>query len=224
MKKLSEEDRKRVADAVAAAESQTGGEIATAIIPESDDYAFRELLFGVVAGILAFLVLLSVSVPLGRFLERSFWIYGPWMLTLVTGMAAMIIGAAAYFLAQIPAVDRLVVPRRDRIDAVRHRAMRHFVESGIAETVDRTGILLFVSLLERRVELVADKGINEKVATDTWDRIVSALVRGIKENRTAEALAEAVEACGTVLAEHVPRRKDDKNELDDGTAELGRGS
>ncbi len=78
--------------------------------------------------------------------------------------------------------------------------------------------------MERRVELIADKGINAKVAPDTWDRIVSSLVRGIGENQTAEAIVTAVKEIGMILAEQVPPRPDDKNELSDGPTELEKGS
>ena len=74
------------------------------------------------------------------------------------------------------------------------------------------------------MELIADKGINAKVAPDTWDRIVSSLVRGIKKKKTAEAIISAIKDIGTILAEHVPPRTDDSNELSDGPTELGKGS
>jgi putative membrane protein len=221
---LSSEEKKRIGDAVLAAEVNTGGEIVTAIIPESDDYAFRELLFAIAAGIITFIVLALLIAPFNRLLDRLFWIESAALLPLSMGAVSLAIGTISYVLFQIPAMDRLVVGRQAMADAVRNRALRHFVESAAYDTVDRTGVLLFISILERRVELIADKGINAKVAPDTWDRIVSSLVRGIGENQTAEAIVTAVKEIGMILAEQVPPRPDDKNELSDGPTELEKGS
>ena len=140
------------------------------------------------------------------------------------GTVSLLTAAIFYFLFQSPALDRFIVGRRAMAEAVKNRALRHFVESAAYDTVDRTGVLLFISVLERRVELIADKGINAQVTPDTWDRIVSSLVRGIGEKRTAEAIVTAVGEIGMVLAEHVPPRPDDENELSDGPTELGKGS
>jgi len=224
MSLLSSDEKKRIGDAVLAAEANTGGEIVTAIIPESDDYAFRELLFAIAAGIITFIVLALLIAPFNRLLDRLFWIESAALLPLSMGAVSLAIGTMSYVLFQIPAMDRLVVGRQAMADAVRNRALRHFVESAAYDTVDRTGVLLFISILERRVELIADKGINAKVAPDTWDRIVSSLVRGIGENQTAEAIVTAVKEIGMILAEQVPPRPDDENELSDGPTELEKGS
>ena len=221
---LTPDEKKRIGAAVAAAEANTGGEIVTAVIPESDDYAARELVFAGSVAALAFLAAAFATPRISLLLDQWFWTASPALLPLAVGLVALTAGALAYVLAQIPALDRLIVGKRAMAEAVRLRAMRHFAESAAYDTVDRTGVLLFLSALERRVELVADKGINDAVAPDTWDRIVSALVRGMKDGRTAEALEKAVGDIGAVLAEHVPRRDDDENELADGPTELGRGS
>ena len=221
---LTSDEKKRIGDAVAAAEVNTGGEIVTAVIPESDDYAFRELLFGIGAGILAFIILALFIGPFNGLLDRLFWTESTTLLPLAMGTISLLTGAVFYFLFQFPALDRFIVGRRTMAEAVKNRALRHFVESAAYDTVDRTGVLLFISVLERRVELIADKGINTKVGPDTWYRIVSSLVRGIGEKRTADAIVIAVGEIGMVLAEHVPPRPDDENELSDGPTELGKGS
>ncbi len=224
MSLLNSDEKKRIGDAVLAAEANTGGEIVTAIIPESDDYAFRELLFAIATGIITFIVLALMIAPFNKLLGRLFWIESAALLPLSMGAVSLTIGTISYVLFQIPAMDRLIVGSHAMADAVRNRALRHFVESAAYDTVDRTGVLLFISILERRVELIADKGINAKVAPDTWDRIVSSLIRGIGEKQTAEAIVSAVKEIGIVLAEHVPPRPDDENELTDGPTELGKGS
>ena len=224
MNLLTPDEKERIRRAVSEAEANTGGEIVTAIIPESDDYAFKELLFGIGGGLITFTLISLFITPFEALIDRLFWSDSILLLPLTMTGVSLIAGAIIYFLLQIPVLDRFFVGKKAMAEAVRNRALRHFVESNTYNTLDNTGVLLFISLLERRVELIADRGINEKVAPDSWDRIVSSLVRGIKEKNTAEAIIRAVKEIGEVLAEHVPPRKDDENELSDGPTELGKGS
>lgn len=221
---LTSDEKKKISLAVSKAEADTGGEIVTAIIPESDDYAFKELLYAISAGVLTFIVLALLITPFNSLLDRLFWTESTALLPLSMGTVSLAVGMLFYVLFQIPAIDRFIVGRPAMAEAVRRRALRHFVESAAYDTIDRTGVLLFISILERRVELIADKGINAQVAPDTWDRVVSSLVRGIGEKRTAEAIETAVGEIGAILAEHVSRRPDDENELSDGPDELGKGT
>ncbi len=221
---LTEEESSRVAQAVAAAEKETGGEIATAIIAESDDYGFRELVFAIIVGVVVWTVALGFPAPLEAVLNRLFWAWEPWVLAALQGVMGMLAGLLAYLVAQIPAVDRLIVPKAVMREAVTRRARRHFVDSGTYDTIDNTGILIFISLLERRVELIADRGIHQQVDPGTWEPIVSALSRGIHEGRTAEALVEAVHACGEVLKGRVEPRAENTNELANRPEELEKGT
>ncbi|MEX2445498.1 MAG: hypothetical protein WD492_18010 [Alkalispirochaeta sp.] len=221
---LTEEESTRVAQAVAAAEKKTGGEIATAITAESDDYGFRELVFAIIAGVVVWTVALGFPGPLEALLNRLFWSWEPWLLAAVQGVLGMVGGLVAYLVAQIPAVDRLIVPKAVMREAVTHRARRHFVDSGTYDTIDNTGILIFISLLERRVELIADRGIHQQVEAGTWEPIVTELTQGIHDGRTAEALVEAVTACGNVLNGRVQPRAENTNELANRPEELEKGS
>jgi len=221
---LSSEGREKIGRLVEKAEAGSGGEIAVAIIPESDEYAFRELLFSLVLGILTYVLLAVFFKPFERLVDKLFWDASPLTLPLLMFALSFIVSSTFYFLFQIPALDRLIVGRKRMAEAVRRRALRHFAEAETFNTVDRTGILLFISRLERRVELIADKGINSLVAPETWNEIVSNLVSGMKRKQTETALAAAIETIGKVISTHVPRRPDDKNELSNKPSELEKGS
>ena len=224
MKGLSSLERQRIADAVQAAEALTAGEIAVAVIPESSDYSARELLFGIGAGVITQIILILLTSPITRLLDGLLWLESPILIPLSTLSVSLLIGAAAYAAAQIPAVDRIIAGRRAMREAVRRRALRHFVESAVYDTAGRTGVLLFISLLERRVELIADRGINAAVEAGVWDGIAAELITGIREDRMGEAVEKAVTAVGAVLAEHVPVSADDVNEIADAPVELEEGS
>jgi putative membrane protein len=89
------------------------------------------------------------------------------------------------------------------------------MESGVFNTKDRTGILIFISIMERRVELLADSGINAMISKDKWQDIVNNIIKGIKENDITTHLTRSIDECGNLLAEHFPIQADDKNELTD---------
>lgn len=221
---LSSEGAERISQLVEKAEAESGGEISVTIISESDDYAFRELLFALAFGILSYVLLVVFINPLGLLVNKLLWNVSSLTLPLLMFTISFTIGAIFYFLFQIPSLDRLVVGRKRMAEAVRRRALRQFVEAEIFNTVDRTGILLFISNLERRVELIADKGINSLVVPETWNAIVAELADGMKKKQTEAALTTAIKAIGELISVHVPRRPDDKNELSNKPTELEKGS
>lgn len=216
--------RERIRKAVEQAEKNTGGEILTAIIPESDDYRAQEMAFGVICALLTYILMVVFFTSFIQVLDRLFWTDSPRMIPLSMMAVTLFVGALGYTLAQIPFIDRLIIGKKTMQEAVRRRAMRHFVESAAYDTIDRTGIMLFISVMERRVELLADKGINEKVSPETWESIVNSLVKGIREKKVMESMEAAIADIGKILSEHVPPRPDDTNEISDAPTELGKGS
>jgi len=84
----------------------------------------------------------------------------------------------------------------------------------------RTGVLLYLSLLERRAEIVADQAIHAKVPDTLWGDAMAALIADLKADRPAEGMAKAVGLIGDVLAEHFPKSAGDTNELPDAPIEL----
>jgi putative membrane protein len=85
----------------------------------------------------------------------------------------------------------------------------------VTETRERSGVLLFLSEAERRVELLADRGIHERVGTEDWQALVNAVVESIRTGHAGDGIASAVDAIGARLAQHFPPSPDDINELPD---------
>ncbi|HXX48791.1 MAG TPA: TPM domain-containing protein, partial [Myxococcota bacterium] len=110
---------------------------------------------------------------------------------------------------------RALLPAGLRRERVRRAAALAFHHGGLHATRERTGILLFVSLLERQVVVLADEGIHSRVADGTWDDVVARVLEGIRSGRADDGLVEAIRLCGEHLAAHFPRRADDVNELPD---------
>lgn len=213
---LTDGDVTSVKTAVAEAERATTGEIAVAITAESSDYSFFELFASVILGALAFAVLLAYYGPLSSLVGRLFWGERDWYATAAAGFIAFAVTAVAFAVANVQAIDRLVVPRAVRRARTRNRALKAFIETGVYATAERTGILIFVSCMEREVRIVADSGINAKIPQEKWDAIASDIARGIKSGDTGKALDRAIGECGSLLAEHFPAKRENPNELKDG--------
>ena len=113
------------------------------------------------------------------------------------------------------AVLRGIVPEPVAAATVHARALQLFVERGIHETRDRSGVLILVSELERRVEILADRGIHERVEAGEWQRDVDELVSSIRGGHAADGVVAVVERIGGLLAQSFPPRADDENELPD---------
>lgn len=213
--KLNDDDLKKIRESVNSAEKTTSGEIATAIIKESSDYAFYELGFSLIVGALYFICIMLFSGSVESWFKSLFWEYQSTYFSIFTGFSIFAVIGITYVLSNIPAVDRLIIPKKIQNKKVQNRAVRHFIESETCYTQDRTGILIFISIMERKVILLADKGINEKIPQDKWDKIVSDLVIGIKDNNIVGSITDSVKTCGDILTKEFPIKQGDINELSD---------
>jgi uncharacterized membrane protein len=110
------------------------------------------------------------------------------------------------------------VPRgllRRRPDALA-RAQHVFRRLGMHRTPERHGVLIYVAVEERRLAVVGDEGIHTRVGDAHWHAVRDLMIEILRENGPPRrALERAIEALGRALAEHYPRRPDDRNELSD---------
>lgn len=202
---LSPDEKKRVEQAVAQAEENTAGELAVVLTKRSDEYGFFRGLFAVVISTVALYELghLGPEIP-----QAVVWSLLP------------LLWWGLYSLAGLSGVLRRLVPRGHQENAVAQRASSAFVDCGVTETRDRSGVLLFLSECEHRVVIVADKGIHQRVEADEWQNDVATIVTGIKAGKTADGLVQAIERIGRILADAFPPRADDRNELSNQVREV----
>jgi uncharacterized membrane protein len=109
------------------------------------------------------------------------------------------------------------VPRRlfRRPADVLSRAQHVFRRLGMHKTAERHGVLVYLAVEERRLAVVGDEGIHGRVGDRHWNRVRDLMVEKLRENAPRQALERAIEELGQALAEHYPRRPDDRNELSD---------
>ncbi|HEY7254780.1 MAG TPA: TPM domain-containing protein [Methylomirabilota bacterium] len=95
------------------------------------------------------------------------------------------------------------------------RAVEIFERLGMTGTVERHGVLVYVSIEDHKLAVIGDRGIHERVGQVYWERLVEAVLVHFREARPRDGLAHAVGELGSVLRRHFPRRPDDVNELPD---------
>jgi putative membrane protein len=196
---LSAQERQRIAAAIAAAERGTSGEIVCVLARSSSDGTALPVLVAALAALTL-----------------------PWALMTLTGLPVQeILGlqlalfVVLVLLLGLPRVRARLLPPTTR-RALAHRvAMEQFMVRGIGRTEGRTGVLVFVSLAERYARIIADDAIAARVPQGHWQAAIDALVDHMRDGRVADGFVEAIERCGSVLAEHLPAIPGDRPELPD---------
>ncbi len=195
---ISEQDAQRIRQTIEQVERETSGEIVTVITHSSDDYRYIPLLW-------AALVALMLPAPF-VFLDIYWFIDDQYLYQL----AAFTVAALVFLIS--PVRLRLIPVAVRQRRAHRH-AMEQFILNGLPATEANNGILLFVSMAEHYVEIIADKGVNERVSEDTWKIIVDDFTTRVKSGAVADGFIEAILRCGEILREHFPGEKNNKDEL-----------
>lgn len=227
---LSDQERTEIAAAVAAAEARTSGEIYCVLAAQSSDYRETPLAWAAGAALLGPALLLLLGIEVTAPASVTGWTAAQVGATAETAVRGALIGAILLQAVLFTAVGLLVRWRPLRLfltapglkaERVRQRAQELFLAKGIHETAARTGVLVYVSLAEHRVELVADEAVDAIVEPGAWDGVVAELVKELRLRRPAKGLIDAAARCGDILARHFPPGPQNPNELPDGVVELG---
>lgn len=206
---LTGEECRRIEQAVQTAERGTRAEIVPMIVMRSGLYREARHSAGLACALVALTALL---------LFEARWLMWGWhaanaVWLLAATMAAYGLGV---WLGGLPLVIRLMTSRGRRAHKVRLRAERAFAQLGVAQTRERTGVLVMMSLLEHQVYVMADRPLAEAVSRTDWQAVVDATVGPIREGKIADGLCLGIERCGVLLARAAPARGgDNPNELPD---------
>ena len=189
---LSSAERERIHAAMDAVERRTSALFALAIVPVSERYLLFPLVWGAILALAATGVLALVRPGLG--IDLGF-----------------VINAALFVLLSLLLdwlpLRLMLVPRRTKHAHARQLAHREFAARILANAQHRNGVLFFVSLGERYVEIIADRDIHARVPAGIWDKIVADFIAAVKAGRVADGFIAAIEACAALLEEHYPRER-----------------
>lgn len=210
---LKPEERARIGDAVRQAEGRTRAEIVPMIVSRSGLYRDAKHRAGLI------LALLTLT---GLLMLEAAWLPWNWdsgnaaWLVLCT-VAAYAVGASAGTWSPIV---RLVTSRERMRQKVRLRAERAFAQHGVFQTRERTGVLLMLSVLERGVYVLPDRGVARLVSADQWNEVVQSVVDQVHFDDLAGALCTGVIRCGDILARACPATSDENpNEISNNVIE-----
>jgi putative membrane protein len=224
MLQLTDADREKVSAAIAAAEANSNGEIVAVATPISDAYHDVALHWALVP---LFAVLAWAA---WRPMALVWWydfIFGGWspdptlsqLLTLLMVFAALKFIVALLILKWMP-LRLFLTPGATKHLRVRRRAIAIFKAAAERRTVGRTGILIYLSMAERRAEIIGDEAITKVTTPETWGEAMAALLVEVREGRVADGICAAIADVGAVLSEHFPRSAEDSNEIPDKLIEL----
>ncbi|HVS83371.1 MAG TPA: hypothetical protein VHE60_16705 [Pyrinomonadaceae bacterium] len=181
-------------------ESNTDAEIVIVVRARSGPYRHADYLFG---ALLAFAGLLFVL--LSPFDFHTYWVPLDVALLFVLG---------AFVSSRSNLIRRLLTTKKFRANAARTGAAAMFYEAGIANTHEENGLLIYLSLLERRLEIIADRGILTSVPALDWNHALFELKQAGRRGNP-ESLVKALQDLGALLRKHKPATGENPNELPD---------
>lgn len=202
---FTEQEKEAVKAAVEALEKESCGEVVPLFITQSDDYPeiswYISALFGIsTLGVIALLSYLWI-LPEISYIEAFIGI----LLFMVSGYAIPLI---------FPALKRVLVSKERALEMVSLRAQEAFLNEKVYNTEEHVGILIYVSRLEHLVLVLGDEGINQKVKSEDWTNVVSAITEGLKKGEIGNGFVAGINHCKELLLQHGFKRKaTDTNEL-----------
>jgi putative membrane protein len=194
---------------VAEVEARTGAQVVAAVAGKSNTYPqLPWKAFALGAAVAGFGVVLAD------------WLRPDWTIGYAALLHAVaILGAGAAFallVVFVPAFARLFLrpPRRDL--EVRRHAESLFLKRELFGTRERNGVLLLVSLFERRVEILPDVGFRERVSATEWHHTIARMMPLLRAGRPAEAVQEGLAVIEALLvAKGFSAQPGARNELPD---------
>lgn len=182
---LSDDERKRLDKLISEAEKHTDTQIILAVIKRSDSYAEIPwkafALTASVAGMVVFVISLLLD----------YWISQTDVLIAIT--ATIFTGAIfALITVFVPAVARIFLSTHRTEEEMQQYARSLFLEKELFATRKRMGILLLVSLFERKVVLIPDKGINNRLKQEEMQHIIAPMIQCLRNNELCKAFEEGL--------------------------------
>ena len=197
MSLLNQQQLETISNAITEVEKQTDAELVTVLARKSDDYLYIPTLWAALIALLIPLVL--------RF--TPFWLDGN---ELLWAQWSTFVVLACVF--RIPFITLRLVPKSTKRWRAASLARRQFLENNLHCTKDQTGILILVSEAEHYVEIIADRGISQKVDNLIWAKIIDDFTRQVKSGDTQAGFIKCIQQCGDLLKQHAPYTTE-KNEL-----------
>lgn len=201
-KYLSQEDMQKIEETISRVEESTSGEIVPVIVKRSSTVGHVPLTLT----LLITLLIVIAELPFSDWLWVTPWVW-------LWPVLVIVIYYASHVLAKIPWIQKVLIPEKDEVDQVHQRAHLEFFTNRIHRTEEGTGVLLFVSVMEKKAVILADEGISKKLPPETWEQLLGHLRDHLHQGEWAEGFVQAIETCGQHLKTHFPIVSPGENEL-----------
>lgn len=202
---LTSTEQELVTTTVQEAEKRTSGEIVPMIVSSSDEYPLAAVYCAIAFS-------LPLSILLTHILGNQFWL-GPQnmylFLLLFLGLSVTFGGIAS----KSSRLKKYFLSGQQVEKQVQQAALAAFYREQLYKTENENGILLYISVMEQKVWILADRSINECIDQSTWDTLIDELTTGIKAGEHCDAICDTIERMGEILFDYFPYKKDDKDEL-----------
>lgn len=222
MYNLESEKRALITDAIKRNEAKTSGEIYCVIARKSDDYRIFVLLWAAVLAIIIPLILALMGIDLGVAVADIGNDWAQFNNSAINSnniyvdltIQAFILVVAA-ILSGFESVVLALTPNFIKRQGVHKFARDQFLAHGIHQTDEKTGVLIYVSLAEHIVEIVADSGIYQKVDKSVWGDAIGKILSKTKAGDLSGGLIDGIDDIGAILAQHFPPTPQNPNEITD---------
>lgn len=211
---LNAEQRARIEEAIARAESQTDVEFVIVIATRSGRYDRAEDLFGLLLGLAAVVVAWILAQRI--VVDSSGWVtHQTLALGLVTILALLCVWTAVGVVlsSRLFSLARPFISRSQLEAEVRRHGFEAFHRFRVGHTSRRTALLIFVSLLERMAWVSGDEAVEAAVGAEAWRAPCNKIVAGFRTGRAADGLIQAITMCAETLAPAFPKTATDQDEL-----------
>lgn len=205
MQYISHETEQKIQQAIVAMEQKTSSELVAVVTQKSGDYLYIALLIT---------SLISLLVPFGVLL------FAPNMEAKSIFEIQLLSFMLLLLLLQIPNVLHFLLPKSVLTKAAKLKAYETFSILGLQKTSNYQSVMIFVSLYEHSIEIIADSAISAKIDNALWQSTIDAFVVNVKSGKFEEGYLQAISEIGVILTQHFPIETHDKNELTDHLIEV----
>jgi putative membrane protein len=202
---LTQDEQDRVTQAVKQAELQTSGEIVPMIVSYSHDYPRAIFLATMMYSLI-------LTYALAHVLSTTLWI-DFFNIHYFFLLFAPLFFIFFWIVSTYRALARMFISKDQMAAEVEEEATKSFFIERLYETKENNGILLFISVFEKKAWILADRGINERIDQTEWQEIVDTLTGEIRKNNRGDGICAAVERIGAILKDYFPYQRDDTDEL-----------
>lgn len=196
---LEEESLHKIENCITDVEKKTSGEIVIAISLQSGEYRDVNYLTGIILALVSLVFILF-----SPFHIHTYFVLPDIMFFFIAG----------YFIPRfIPGIKRPLTSEKRRVTQSVSGARLAFFEEGVFATRERTGVLIYISLFERYIEIIPDLGVDGRIPRGRWNELRYSVNNTLKSNPCTDEIISFICKCGKLMEEMMPAKPDKADEI-----------